>query len=1460
MPLLCEHLEHPFRCRRRDGTAFASRAMSNTLFAHASYVPSSVVQHLKEMFESNDVGLTAPFRQTYHTAVLFADVSGFTKLSEYFAARDPNRGHEQLHVKLNAYFQSIIRVIGSQGGDIFKFAGDAMIVLWPKTQEPLERVVLRAGQCAMQIKTQCQEFKIDHGSDLQLNVKVGIGVGKISILHVGGLFNRLEYVPTGDALSQSFRAEHHADAKKKNEQVIMSPEAFALVKSKFRATFNKGDGYAYLQESKQNVTKTSLQHIMRMVLSGVDQDTMQQMINKYEPAAVRHYVEHSEEKWAAETRDLTVLFVNLGLTEEDMKEMSSDKDLQMVHEIIFTVQTAVYFYEGSINKFLMDDKGSTLIAVFGLPPLAHEDDPLRGLFCAMQICTELRKRRGLYPSVGVTTGAAFCGIIGNRNRREYSILGDCVNLSARLMQHAKGLGGGVVCDGATWHVARHDLAFHSLDKIAVKGKSKPVKIFHPYDQKFINSFRRPTGSAARRGRKAKSAPSRRSPAKSDPAFDILDAFARRSASHSVNPRQWLNSGMRISRSKLKTNTHTVGNYSKRQFESPAFHHALDTAGRQIESAKARRKGSVLVVKAEVGLGKTRLCARVHELHSATNSCFYTKAHEFNVGVPLFSFRPIVTRMLDPKGKGDPRVVSKELLRVLRGAGMPLDLAAALNDVLTFRFEVSSRVSEMTRDERMGICVRVFCEVILAHSRKSKATKATVLMVDDAIFLDEQSWALLLLLADAAVKLPFFLLVTTRPIIRTYCATYTKNPTEWCRRLCETSDVCCLTPLPDEVIYRIICQSMRVNDCPPELSHFILQEARGNPTAIQDLVYILEEEEKLFTIDSGRVVLRSGIDWDALNRTVQCPRGMRLLMARQLDRVSSKAQMMLKIAALIGERFQFWLIREVFPLRDTRNLWQEFRSLEKEGILVRPASAHLATARTSTTRASAGRENGSSSAPGRGGDEKSDAAAGQVTPTIQMATRAGASNEPEAKDRENDEAWQRCDYVFANRLMRNLLRRRTVMSQIQLHKARINATRLQHILEVAKRARAAGEIKAQLRVLLRIGDEEMKEHLALVCGNGLYLYRSDEAWRAENPSSDFVYVDLASCTARLHPDSIEMLRIQAYVWMRDGQSQEEHAGLCLRGLSEGRPFPRTFIAVIRSINRSFEQAVARKQQSIASLSRQYQSMIDSKLALKQEYTDSDKVRLEGKFRSNSIFAIRRLETECQKTSNCLVHKSKRRVGGAWKKRTAILTKVGVVVLAGHVARVVRKHNVSVDMLPPKSMICLETHSCRVLTEPPRGVHTGVDRQFPYPVYIEALLWAKGERMSWEPRRFCLAFSSEDEQHEWYVLIKKAIKSHHQGGAGKSVMATLYTGNQASPRNISAHPRFSDVRDLATNSRDLKIDSDSVASTDSSPRISQGSQKSGPRTPPTRSPRSSGAPRQSSKARMQQRSRSDLVRRV
>ncbi|CAM9326058.1 unnamed protein product, partial [Hapterophycus canaliculatus] len=96
----------------------------------ASYLPSLIVNHLInrwEGFETTNEEL--PSRQEYDTVCLFADVSGFTALSE--AMMSSAEGVEGLAKHLNSYFGQMVRIIASEGGDVFKFVGDALIVLWP---------------------------------------------------------------------------------------------------------------------------------------------------------------------------------------------------------------------------------------------------------------------------------------------------------------------------------------------------------------------------------------------------------------------------------------------------------------------------------------------------------------------------------------------------------------------------------------------------------------------------------------------------------------------------------------------------------------------------------------------------------------------------------------------------------------------------------------------------------------------------------------------------------------------------------------------------------------------------------------------------------------------------------------------------------------------------------------------------------------------------------------------------------------------------------------------------------------------------------------------------------------------------------------------------------------------------------------------------------------------------------
>ena len=95
--------------------------------------------------------------------------------------------------------------------------------------------------------------------------------------------------------------------------------------------------------------------------------------------------------------------------------------------IVSACQRSIYAMEGSLNKFVVDDKGVLLLACFGLPPLSHfGDDPVRATIASMRMLDVL-KAEGCTGQCGVATGQVWCGVIGNQNRKEYTVLGDVVN-------------------------------------------------------------------------------------------------------------------------------------------------------------------------------------------------------------------------------------------------------------------------------------------------------------------------------------------------------------------------------------------------------------------------------------------------------------------------------------------------------------------------------------------------------------------------------------------------------------------------------------------------------------------------------------------------------------------------------------------------------------------------------------------------------------------------------------------------------------------------------------------------------------------------------------------------------------------------------------------------------------------------------------------------------------------------
>ena len=406
-----------------------------------------------------------PKIQEFNAAILFVDISGFTSLNEKLAELGP-AGPERVSQHINNYFTSLIAAVNEHGGDTLKFAGDALICMFgsPLCSESLVELTRRSVQCALDIQTRLAKYDSNQGFTLTLHV--GIGAGKIYSLYVGGVDNSWEFLVTGEPLAQLRTCVDNSHAG----EVAVSSRVWELVENYFDGNLIEGSDDYLVRSIKDQLPVVAAPS--ELLLS----PDLESMARCFIPQAVQVQIDSGQmDCWTDELRSVTVLFVKLNsnISTESMSDFCLN-----LHELLVIMQTEVFQYQGMVRQFLADDKGTVLIAVFGVPPYSHTDGPLRGVRAAIAMHRKL-KQYGMDNSIGVTTGQVFCGAVGSSSRREYAMVGDIVNLSARLMVAAYKTDAGVLCDKITATGCKGKEELTSLEPIFVKGKSIPIQIFTP---------------------------------------------------------------------------------------------------------------------------------------------------------------------------------------------------------------------------------------------------------------------------------------------------------------------------------------------------------------------------------------------------------------------------------------------------------------------------------------------------------------------------------------------------------------------------------------------------------------------------------------------------------------------------------------------------------------------------------------------------------------------------------------------------------------------------------------------------------------------------------------------------------------------------------------------------------------------------------------------------------------------
>ena len=399
---------------------------------------------------------TTPLREETFGIILLLDLSGFSELTEQYAQRGAE-GAEQLSLLLDQYFGEITRRISAAGGDILGFAGDAVLALWSvPARDVLTSPALRAVETAINLQRELGQLP---SVAVKLTQRIGIGSGSLDLLQIGGHSGNWTFLAAGDPIRDAGQANQQAGPG----EVVVSLDVWRLIES-------SASGVP-LSSGAVRLTGVTAPKLSSSDEPDTSAEIAAAALSRFVPRIVSERLAVGQAAWLGEFRTLTVLFVQLlGV------ETRSSGGFERLNRAIEIAQQQLARFEGSLYQFLMDDKGLVLLAVFGFPPLAHEDEAARGLRAAVAIRTGLAGIQ-LASSIGVATGRAFCGVYGADFRRQYSAVGPVMNIAARLMQAASG---GILADETTQRAAAaQGIAFDVPRRLRLKGISPPLAVYSP---------------------------------------------------------------------------------------------------------------------------------------------------------------------------------------------------------------------------------------------------------------------------------------------------------------------------------------------------------------------------------------------------------------------------------------------------------------------------------------------------------------------------------------------------------------------------------------------------------------------------------------------------------------------------------------------------------------------------------------------------------------------------------------------------------------------------------------------------------------------------------------------------------------------------------------------------------------------------------------------------------------------
>lgn len=844
--------------------------LASAYYTVSTYLPRHLV--VRQVTTS----ATGPWVEWVEGSLLFADVSGSTALAERLSVLG-REGTEIVTGTLNAFFDTMIQVIEAAGGDLLTFGGDALLVLFEghaHAQIATRTALDLLGTCRNDEDGHpCFQCTVPGVGTFALSMHIGVESGRVALISAGQPAS-LRYSAMGRTVNSVARAESYGT----QGQLVVGPATWAVIAADAVGT-PIAEGYVHVQSLRtrdlppaplpqEPTIATPPEQAIPLLVRQLDR------ITPYLPAGLlnRILMDPQRPRVEADLRPVTVLFAQVIGPGTLVETLEPEPAAQLLDTLLRPMQTAVETFGGVVNKLDLADEGDKLLAIFGAP-VAYEDHAERAARAALAMFTtgilDDPQVRALVPDphnqirlrIGLNTGSVFAGNVGTPTRKEYTVMGDAVNIAARVM--AKTPWGEVWCSAATAEKISARLVSEDRGLVLVRGKSEPLRLWRLVGER-----------------------------EQLPGMDA-------------------------------TGLPMVG----RQEELNWLQEHLD--------AVQAGPGRVVRISGEAGVGKSRLTAALQEqAHSAGMRVIHVNCLSYANNIPYAPWAEWLKTLCQIEAGDPPALRAEKLsaqLRELDSEGESwLPLLADLvrldveENLITRALDAQQR--QARRFELLTGLFRLAAgeqRLALGSPRPASqvGTLAPLLVVfEDLHWADQVSLDLWRYVAERISDLPVLLLGVHRPQLP-WCDVAGAPPPTPPPEPGEPDGASLLTlyELPPDDSEALIETRLGGISLPPVLREQIITRAAGNPLFLEELLRVVTSGEQPGAADQHQPV-RSTID--------ELPDSLHELLLARIDQLDENSRALLRVAAVIGQRFPFGVLQSIHP-HDQRTLLSQLSKLDAE---------------------------------------------------------------------------------------------------------------------------------------------------------------------------------------------------------------------------------------------------------------------------------------------------------------------------------------------------------------------------------------------------------------------------------------------------------------------------------------------------------------------------------------------------